>query len=120
VTDVERCLKLLEDEAIDSVATFKSAELNPERAWRIQDGIPSSFIPGANPWLPRQSLTAAYQLNGGVYAFRADRLSSDHRSILFGRSAAVTMPRERSVDIDDPLDLMVAEAMLQGGMLGEP
>ena len=113
--DVEACLALLEDDAIDSVATFTSAALNPYRAWRIDERQPMTFLPDVNPWLPRQRLPAAYQLNGAVYAFRADRLRPEHPSILFGNAAAVVMPFERSVDIDGRLDLLVAEAMLAGG-----
>lgn len=111
--DIERCLDLLDDEEVDSVATFKVAELNPVRAWRLEGNRPSTFMPDVNPWLPRQSLPASYQLNGGVYAFRADRLTDHHPAILFGRSAGVIMPPERSVDIDNPIDLLVAKAMLE-------
>lgn len=112
--DIEACLQWLQDDTVDAVATFKPAELNPMRAWRIENGQPTPFLPDANPWLPRQRLPEAYQLNGAVYAFRADRLRPEHPSILFGRTAAVIMPPERSVDIDNRLDLQVAEAMLSG------
>ena len=110
--DIEQCLSLLDDDAIDSVATFTSAALNPVRAWRIERQRPQTFLPNVNPWLPRQQLPAAYQLNGAVYAFRADRLTADRPSILFGNTGAVIMPPERSVDIDSRLDLFVAEAVL--------
>ncbi|KAB0668527.1 acylneuraminate cytidylyltransferase family protein [Oryzomonas sagensis] len=112
--DIRQCLALLQDSAIDSVATFKEAELNPCRAWRIENGQPDVFIPGVNPWLPRQKLPRAYQLNGAVYAFRADGLTADVPSILFGNSAAVVMPAERSVDIDGWNDVFLAEAILAG------
>ena len=111
-TDIRACLSLLDDDDIDSVATFKPAELHPHRAWKIEEGKPSTVVPGVNPWLPRQQLPPAYQLNGAVYAFRADRLDDDRDSILFGRTAAVVMPAERSVDIDTWLDLHLAEAMI--------
>jgi CMP-N-acetylneuraminic acid synthetase len=97
----------------DSVATFKAADLNPHRAWRINDGKPEPFIPGVVPWLPRQMLPDAYQLNGAVYVFKAALLAEDIKGLLFGNAAAVIMPPERSVDIDDVLDIMIAEAMLQ-------
>ena len=113
--DIECCLSLLEDDAIDSVATFTSATLNPLRAWRIERQRPETFLPDVNPWLPRQRLPEAYQLNGAVYAFRADRLPPHQPAILFGNAAAVIMPPERSVDIDDRFDLMLAEATLRGG-----
>lgn len=111
--DIEDCLVQLEDDAVDSVATFKPAELNPWRAWRIEDGRPQAFVPEADPWRSRQELPLAYQLNGAVYAFKVDRFSPRHEAILFGRIAATVMPSERSVDIDGPLDLLLAEVMLQ-------
>lgn len=110
--DVRACLKLVSDGSYDSVATFKEAELNPHRAWRFIDGVPEVFIPGAVPWLPRQKLPKAYQLNGAVYVFRAKLLAEEARSLLVGRLGAVLMPRDRSQDIDDSVDFMIAEALL--------
>ena len=110
--DLEECLGLL-GKGYDSVATFKEAELNPHRAWKINDDVPDVFIPGAVPWLPRQKLPKAYQLNGAVYAFRTDKLPEDSNALLFGRKGAVVMPPDRSVDIDGILDFMVAEAILK-------
>ena len=110
--DVRACLKLLLEGGYDSVATFKEAELNPHRAWRLVDGVPEVFITGAVPWLPRQRLPKAYQLNGAVYVFRARLLAEEAKSLLVGRLGAVLMPRDRSQDIDDSVDFMIVEALL--------
>lgn len=103
VDDVESCLKLLADpeKNYDSVATFMEAELNPHRAWRLQDDTVMPFIDGAIPWLPRQKLPKAYQLTGAVYAFHIDRLREEHISPFFGKGGIVIAPKERSLDIDD-------------------
>jgi CMP-N-acetylneuraminic acid synthetase len=111
--DVRDCLKLVAEGGYDSVATFKDADLNPHRAWRIVDGIPEIFIPGAVPWLPRQKLPKAYQLNGAVYVFRASSLAQESRSLLVGKLGAVLMPRDRSQDIDESVDFTIAEAFLR-------
>jgi len=111
--DVRKCLELVAGGQFDSVATFKDADLNPHRAWRLVDGIPEVFIPGAVPWLPRQKLPKAYQLNGAVYIFRASLLAEEAKSLLVGRLGAVMMPRERSQDIDDHLDFMIVEAIMR-------
>jgi CMP-N,N'-diacetyllegionaminic acid synthase len=110
--DVSECLQLLGQGRYDSVATFKDADLNPHRAWRLVDDVPEVFIPGAVPWLPRQKLPKAYQLNGAVYAFRASLVAQEARAILVGRMGAVLMPRERSQDIDDSVDFQIVEALL--------
>jgi CMP-N,N'-diacetyllegionaminic acid synthase len=111
--DVRDCLQVLSQGGYDSVATFKEAELNPHRAWHIVEGVPQVFIPGAIPWLPRQLLPKAYQLNGAVYVFRVNLLAGETKSILPGKAAAVVMPRDRSHDIDDSVDFAVVEASLK-------
>jgi CMP-N,N'-diacetyllegionaminic acid synthase len=111
--DVRDCLKLISQDGYDSVATFKDADLNPHRAWRIVDGIPEVFIDGAIPWLPRQKLPKAYQLNGAVYVFRASLLANESRSLLVGKLGALLMPRDRSQDIDDGIDFTIVEALLK-------
>ena len=113
VEDVRECLRLAAAGGYDSVATFKDAELNPHRAWRLVEGVPEVFIPGAIPWMPRQQLPKAYQLNGAVYLFRASLLASEARSLLVGKLGAVLMPRERSHDIDDRVDFMIVETLLE-------
>lgn len=111
--DVRSCLNLVAEGTYDSVATFKDAELNPHRAWRLVDGVPEVFIAGAVPWLPRQKLPKAYQLNGAVYVFRANLLAEEAKSLLVGKVGAVLMPRERSQDIDDSVDFTIVEALLK-------
>ena len=111
--DVQACLEKLVREGLDSVATFHEAKLNPHRAWKIEDGRPEVFIPGAVPWLPRQKLPKAYQLNGVVYAFRIDRLREDTPSLLFGKSGAVVIPNEKVLDIDDERDFLLAEIVFR-------
>jgi CMP-N,N'-diacetyllegionaminic acid synthase len=117
--DIAACIDLLVERDMDAVATFREAELNPHRAWTVTDGVPASFIPGADPWLPRQQLPPAYQLNGGVYCFRPGRMPASGSSLLFGRTGAIVMPAERSIDIDTAIDFLVAEQVLSdGGTLG--
>jgi len=111
--DVAACLQLL-GEGYDSAATFTEAALNPHRAWKIDARKPEVFIPGAIPWLPRQKLPRAYQLNGAVYAFKTSLLEANGNSLLVGKAGAVVMPSDRSVDIDDALDFTVVETLMQG------
>jgi N-acylneuraminate cytidylyltransferase len=111
--DVRAVLQLLDRERLDSAATFTDASLNPHRAWRIENNRPDVFVKGAVPWLPRQSLPEAYQLNGAVYAFRVPLLAVTEVAILGGSMGAVIMPKERSVDIDDEMDFAIAELIIE-------
>ena len=110
---IERCLRRMVDEGLDSIATFHEADINPERTWRIDGGIPQPFITGAVPWKPRQLLTPAYQLNAAVYAFIPDRLPADSPSILFGKMGAEIVPADSVIDIDTLKDFAYANALLQ-------
>ena len=110
---VSRCLHRLVDEGLDAIATFHDAEINPERVWRISEGMPEPFIPGAVPWKSRQLLTPAYQLNGAVYAFFPDRLPVGIPSILFGKMGAEIVPAGSVIDIDTLRDFVIATAILQ-------
>ena len=109
---VSRCIRRLVEEGLDSIATFSRASINPERTWRLEGKTPRPFIDGAVPWKPRQQLTPAYQLNGAVYAFWADRLPADGPSFLFGRMGAEIVPAEDVIDIDDAKDFVIANAIL--------
>lgn len=112
VSDVRACLALLVDQNLDSVATFKEADLPPAKAWRLDGHAPMPYLDNANPWLPRQKTEPAIQLSGAVYAFDMNKLPDTGNALLFGRSGAVMMPRSRCVDIDDEMDFMIAEAMI--------
>ena len=119
--DVAACVELLADDTndYDSVATFAPAAINPHRTWRLEGDSPEPFVDGADPWLPRQELPEAYQLNGGVYAFDIDAISSTGHSLLFGDAGAVVMPESRSVDIDTETDFHVVESLLEAREGGE-
>ena len=110
---IARCLRRLVDEELDSIATFNDAAINPERTWRITDGVPEPFIAGAIPWKPRQLLTPAYQLNGAVYALFPDRLPAGIPNILFGKMGAETVPADSVIDIDTLKVFVIANAVLQ-------
>ena len=118
--DIKECLALLGSKNLDSVATFTEASLPPEKAWRIKGVTPSTYLDGADPWLPRQQTEKAWELNGAIYAFVMDKLPETGKALLFGNSGAVLMPKERSIDINDESDFQIAEAMIERGDVKKP
>lgn len=113
--DIVKCLQLLADDKNDfaTVATFKEADLNPYRAWKMKNDIPETFLRDANPWLPRQKLPKVYQLNGSVYTFYTSVITEDAQHFFSGKIGAVLAPKERSIDIDDEIDFLFAEMILR-------
>jgi len=62
--------------------------------------------------LLRQKFKSQFLETGAVYAMRTDGFEkAKHR--FFGKIAMYVMPPERCLDIDEPIDLIIAEALLQ-------
>lgn len=106
------CLARL-DEGSDSAATFVEAPVSPSRLWAIDAGEPRLYFEGENPWEGRQQLQKAFALNGAVYAVKTRPfLEDDSPSFLPGKSSAVIMSEEDSIDIDTLTDFVIAESIL--------
>jgi CMP-N,N'-diacetyllegionaminic acid synthase len=116
--DIQACLDIVKDGNRDSCATFCSAATNPARAWRLDDaGDPMPWQADVDPWRMRQALEPAYELNGAVYIVDVEKFVADAgQSFLVGNCGAVIMPSNRSVDIDTPLDLIIASALMAQNM----
>lgn len=62
----------------------------------------------------RQELPTFYRYNGAIYLIKVEELKEEH---MFSNGCyAYIMPRERSIDIDTPLDFMMAEMMIKAGI----
>jgi CMP-N-acetylneuraminic acid synthetase len=109
---IQKCIQRLQEEGLDSIATFHEATLNPHRAWKIEANTPEPFIQGSIPWMPRQKLPKAYQLNGTVYAFNLETFPQITPSILFGKIGAEIIASDTIIDIDSLQDLELANALL--------
>ncbi|MGY6663164.1 MAG: acylneuraminate cytidylyltransferase family protein [Glycocaulis sp.] len=109
-SDIETCVSAVASGEWDSACTFKRADTNPYRAWKIEHEAVVTFIDGIDPWQPRQALPDAIELNGAVYAVRAKPFLDDPGpGFVIGRSKPVMMDEARSADIDTALDLLIAE-----------
>lgn len=60
----------------------------------------------------RQDAEKLYQLNGAVYVIKTDALRKGN-SIYPDDSLAYVMPAERSLDIDNELDFLIADLLMQ-------
>lgn len=113
--DIDACVEKLIATGADSVITVGPARERPE--WMMRLGERDRLIPLQGWWRGEQgvsqSLPSLYLPNGGVYATRRDVLMIQDR-IIGEDTRAVVMPMERSVDIDEAVDFVIAEAILAG------
>jgi N,N'-diacetyllegionaminate synthase len=61
----------------------------------------------------RTSTRASHVLSGAIYVVAPDQLRASRRFVMPGRTLGLAIPRERSVDVDEPSDLVFAEALAQ-------
>lgn len=72
------------------------------------------FLPDEVKNRRSQDLPKHYRLNGAIYACRTEVLLREGSFLPSRRAFAYVMPRERSVDVDDALDLSLARCILEG------
>jgi len=110
--DINECISLLEESKADSVISVVDVGgHHPARMKYLNQGllVDPPFVESRENQ-PRQELQPMYIRNGAVYLTRTETLQQG--SFKGSRSAAHIMPVDRSINIDEPFDLIVAEAVL--------
>lgn len=110
VNDIESCLDLL-DVHTDVVITGYPAEKNPyfnmvEAKADSNIGLVKSLPGGV---VARQQAPVVYAMNASVYVWHRHTLDL---GLWDGRVKLHVMPRERSIDIDTPIDFRLVELLL--------
>lgn len=97
-----------EAEAIVSVVQHDSP--HPEKIMKMDGQYITTYI-GNNPSVPRQTLPKVFALNGAFYLTSLEVIKSQG-TFLPRKTIAYTMPPERSINLDGPLDILLLEALL--------
>ena len=118
--DIDAAIRLLEDDpAADAViSVVKVGDHHPARMKSLRDGVLidppfAELFEGQR----RQELPELFLRNGAIYLTRT-RVLREERSLKGRRCRAYVMPEERSVNVDRPIDLMLAAALLAAGQKG--
>ena len=114
---IDEAVGLLLESGADSVVSVVPVphQYNPASVMSIVDGALQPFLPGEGGRIQRrQEKPQVYARNGpAVYAARAAHLLSEDAHLYAGVCRAYVMPRDRSIDIDEPEDLAAAESLLR-------
>ncbi|MBF0522459.1 MAG: acylneuraminate cytidylyltransferase family protein [Candidatus Omnitrophica bacterium] len=111
--DIDNCVRLLikKNGKVDGVVSVKEAQEHPLWMKKINsEGLVENAIKNAKVPTQRQQLPPLYSLNGAVYLVKTDCFLNGKR-LIPKKTAAYVMPRERSVDIDDVVDLAMAQCL---------
>jgi len=113
--DIDAAVELCAGSGAPSVVSVAPANSSPHWMYSVDhDGTMTPVIPAEKVVGRRQELPSVFELNGAVYVARVDWLR-EHGSFIGPETLAYVMPEERSLDIDTPLDLVVARALLGDG-----
>ena len=111
--DIQGCLDLMKKDSPDSVVSLTLIdEPHPAKMKKIIDGTIQPYMEGTNSSIPRQELPKVYELNGAVYLTKTIVLREQH-SFFGENSIPYFMPMERSVNINHPMDMKMAELILE-------
>ena len=113
VMDIKKAVALAEKRKADGVVSVSPVEHHPYWMKKVnRQGRMSDFMLLARAIARRQDLPSVYALNGAIYLARREILLN-RKTWYTKRTYAYPMPRERSLDIDTPWDLHLAELILK-------
>lgn len=118
--DIDAAIELLATTGADSVISLVDVGgHHPARMKEVRDGrIIDPPFAEAHENQPRQELDPLAIRNGAIYLTRVGVLRT--RSFRGQDARALMMPAERSVNIDVPLDLVLARALVTEGLVARP
>jgi len=112
--DIDTALEMqFESDADSVIGVVRLDDHHPIRIKKLEDGYIREFCLPEIPESTRQDLKPdAFIRNGSIYSMRRDMLE---QGIRYGteNSLAYIMPRERTVNIDEPMDLEIARVLME-------
>ena len=113
VKDIDKCLEILHKKKSDSVISVsKLYDQHPARIKKIVNGYLKDFCVKENEYMRRQDFKPiAYIRNGSIYAFKKNVLIKNLSK--WGKKIIpYIMPDKRSINIDEPIDLIYCKLRL--------
>lgn len=114
--DVDAAIEKFFDAEADSCVSVCEITERPELMFKVEeDGTMMPYTGGS--YTPVREMPPLYRINGAVYVTKRSVLMEDGKIYDEGKSVAVMMPRERSVDIDTLTDFVIAELLFSQNKL---
>lgn len=112
--DIDEAIKMqIKSDADSVIGVMRLDDHHPIRIKKIENGYIKNFCFDEIPESRRQDLKPdAFIRNGSIYSMRRDMIE---KGIRYGteNSLAYVMPRERTLNIDEPMDLVIADLLMK-------
>lgn len=114
VEDIERCFRVGRAADVTNAYTVTEADKNPyfNMVELDEEGYASLSKQLDDDVVRRQDAPTVYEMNASIYVYERSFLAETD-SVHGERTKVSIMPRERSVDIDTPLDLAFVEFLME-------
>ncbi len=111
--DIDRVIEKLVEAGTNSCVTICEISERPEWMYK-DDGVKIMPVLPCNYREARvQDLPKYWRISCSVYANKKEVLTVHNKILDFDSLAGAIVPRERFADIDEPLDFIIAEAMIK-------
>jgi N-acylneuraminate cytidylyltransferase/CMP-N,N'-diacetyllegionaminic acid synthase len=111
--DIDQAIELAREKEADSVVSVTPVEHHPNWMQLVDsEGKLEDFIEGGSSVNKRQDMPPVYALNGAIYLVRLGTLL-EHKTFFTADTYAYIMPPERSMDIDTPWEMHLAELVMK-------
>ncbi len=109
---IRESLELYFSESASSVVSVCESDKSPYWCfWRNDNNSITPILSQENQFSRRQDLKKAFSLNGAIYILDVKKFINE-RKFIFEDSLSYVMDKESSVDIDDMMDLQLAQVIL--------
>lgn len=111
---IDCAVDLLRSKGADAIVSVTEAEHSP--VWSNilpDDDSMSAFLKEEVVGVPSQALETYYRLNGAIYICSSKRLLKEKTLFLKDNIFAYRMDKQSSIDIDDEIDFLMANALMQ-------
>jgi len=111
--DIDACLELCSERGATSCVSVSEAPKHPHWMYQLDERQILRPILEAGSHRPtrRQDLPSVFVLNGAIFVARTEWILSQ-RDFISSDTVAHVMPSARAIDIDNEIDLLVAQALL--------
>lgn len=114
VADVTLSIETMVKKGADNIFSVTEAHRNPYFNMVELDGQGRVSLVKKGRFKTRQAAPRVFDMNASIYVWWTKTLIS-RKGLFLPRTVLYFMPKERSVDIDDPLDFAFAETLLMRG-----
>jgi len=116
--DIDNAIELFLSRECDSVVSVCEFKHSPYWSFKIENGYLKPIFGENYIKMRRQDLPKAYIPNGAIYVSTPETLRK-YKSFYCPKTVPYIMPLERSIDIDNEIDFILAELIMKKYKLGQ-